>query len=89
MRWGLVPWWWKKPLKQLCSLISAGFAIASISGPIKAADNTSPLIGTWRLTSNSVLTLETNEVSYPFGENPSGYLQYSLGGDLVVFFQKG
>jgi len=71
------------------SLAAVAVAIATFSGSVKAAENSSPLVGTWRLTSNSVLTLETNEVSYPFGENPSGYLQYSPGGHMVVFFQKG
>jgi hypothetical protein len=28
-------------------------------------------------------TLETNEVSRPFGENPTGYIQYSPG---ALFF---
>jgi putative SOS response-associated peptidase YedK len=23
MRWGLVPWWWKKPLKQLTASFNA------------------------------------------------------------------
>jgi hypothetical protein len=36
-----------------------------------------------------MLTLETNEVSRPFGENPVGYLQYSPGGHMVVFLSAG
>ena len=71
------------------SLVLAGLVIASFTGPIKAADDASPVVGTWRVTSWSVLTLETNEVSYPVGENPIGYIQYSSGGHMVVFLQKG
>jgi hypothetical protein len=77
-------------MKLTCvSLVSAGLVIASFTGPIKAADNASSVVGTWRITSWSVLTLETNEVSYPVGENPIGYIQYSSGGHMVVFLQKG
>jgi len=76
-------------MKLTClSLASVAVAIATFSGSVKAAENFPPLVGTWRLTSNSVLTLETNEVSYPFGENPIGYLQYTPGGHMVVVFQK-
>jgi hypothetical protein len=71
------------------SLASVAVAIATCSGSVKSAENSSPLVGIWRVTSDSVLTLETDEVSYPFGENPSGYLQYSPGGHMIVFIQKG
>ena len=54
-----------------------------------AADMSKLLVGTWRIASFSVMSLETNEVSRPFGENPSGYLQYSPGGDIVVFLSAG
>ena len=54
-----------------------------------AADMSKLLVGTWRIASFSVMSLETNEVSRPFGENPSGYLQYSPGGHIVVFLSAG
>ena len=53
------------------------------------ADMSKLLVGTWRIASFSVMSLETNEVSRPFGENPSGYLQYSPGGHIVVFLSAG
>jgi hypothetical protein len=56
---------------------------------IKAADISKSLVGTWRVTSFSMLTLDTNEVSRPIGENPIGYLQYSPGGHMVVFLSAG
>ena len=54
-----------------------------------AADMSKLLVGTWRIASFSVISLETNEVSRPFGENPTGYLQYSPGGHMVVFLSAG
>ena len=54
-----------------------------------AADMSKLLVGTWRIASFSVMSLETNEVSRPFGENPIGYLQYSPGGHIVVFLSAG
>ena len=32
--------------------------------------------GTWPVPNHLTTTLETNEASRPFGENPNGYLQY-------------
>jgi hypothetical protein len=60
-------------------------AISTVNWSAKSADNPSPLIGTWRLTSQSMLTSDTNETSRPYGEHPIGYLQYSPGGHMVVF----
>jgi hypothetical protein len=47
------------------------------------------VVGTWPVTSFSLLTLDTNEVSRPFGDNPIGYLHYSPGGHMVAFGQTG
>lgn len=47
------------------------------------------LVGTWQVTSFSVLTVETNEVSRPHGDEPIGYLQYSPGGHIVVYLSSG
>ena len=62
---------------------------SSIVPQAGAEDISKSLVGTWRLSSFSMLTLETNEVSRPFGENPIGYLQYSPGGHMVVFLSAG
>jgi hypothetical protein len=53
--------------------------------PAISAENSSSIIGTWQLTSAAMLTLDTNETSYPYGEHPTGYLQYSPGGHMVAF----
>jgi hypothetical protein len=52
-------------------------------------DTKSPIVGTWELTSFTVLTLGTNEISHPFGESPKGLMQYSPGGHVIVFLQTG
>jgi Lipocalin-like domain len=50
-----------------------------------SAEGPSSIIGTWQITSLAVSILDTNETSYPIGEHPVGYLQYSPGGHMVVF----
>jgi len=69
-------------------LLAASFIC--ISGlQTRAADISKSLVGTWRITSYSMITLETNEMSRPFGEHPIGYIQYSPGGHVVVFLSAG
>jgi lipocalin-like protein len=53
------------------------------------ADEKVPIVGTWQVTSYTLLELATNKTSHPFGENPSGYIQYSSGGHMIVFLQSG
>jgi len=55
--------------------------------PATSAEN-SP-VGTWRLTSFSEFVLDTKETSRPFGDHPTGYIQYSPGGHVVVFLTAG
>jgi hypothetical protein len=69
------------------SLALAAFAIAILDRPLTAADNA--VVGTWRITNYSNVTLGTNKVSRPFGDNLIGYIQYSPGGHMVVFLQRG
>jgi hypothetical protein len=66
-------------------VVVVAFLISTMSWQARSADISKSLVGTWRVTSFSYLTLETNEVSRPFGEHPIGYLQYSPGGHMVVF----
>jgi hypothetical protein len=57
-------------------------AISTVNWSAKSAENSSPLVGTWQLTGQLMLTLDTNETSRPYGEHPTGYLQYS--GHMIV-----
>jgi hypothetical protein len=62
-------------------------AVASSAGnrPALSADDSSQIIGTWRLTSHSTVVLDTKETQHNYGEHPTGYLQYSPGGHIVLF----
>ena len=69
------------------SVALAAIVFSMFSWQVRLAENTPPVVGTWRVTSFSLSTLDTNEVSRPYGENPIGYIQYSPGGHMVVFFR--
>src|ERR1700730_12751682 len=64
-------------------LLIIGFLTAGWSA--KAAETSSPIVGTWQVVTSSMLTLDTNETSHPYGEHLKGYIQYSPGGHMVVF----
>jgi hypothetical protein len=80
-------------MKTLCTLILGAIAalglVLAISSTNVLAQQKSSVVGTWQLTSFSVLYLDTNEVLRPFGEHPIGYLQYSPGGHMLVFQSTG
>jgi len=61
---------------------------ATVNWPAEAADNQSPIVGTWQLTSFSQEWLDTKEIARPFN-SPTGYLQYSPGGHVVTFVAAG
>jgi len=69
--------------------VVVAFLICTMSWQARSADISKSLVGTWRVTSFAYLTLETNEVSHPFGEHPIGYTQYSPGGHFVSFLSAG
>jgi hypothetical protein len=71
------------------ALILVAFFVCLSGLQTKAAEISKSLVGTWRVTSYSRLMLETNEVSRPMGENPTGYIQYSPGGHMIVFLSAG
>ena len=71
------------------SLAFAAIVFSTASWQVRSAENAPPVVGTWRVTSYSLLTLDTNEVSRPYGNNPIGYIQYSPGFHMVVFLQTG
>ncbi len=63
--------------------------VAGPYGPAPAMERSSGLVGTWQLTSYSQQFLDTKEVIKPFGEHPTGYMQYSAGGHFVIFMVSG
>jgi hypothetical protein len=80
-------------MKTLCTFTLGAIAalglVLAISSTNALAQQKSPVVGTWQVTSVSVLTLDTNEVLRPFGEHPIGYLQYSPGGHMIGFLSTG
>jgi hypothetical protein len=80
-------------MKARCTLTLGAIAaiglVLAISSTNALAQQNSPVVGTWQVTSFSVLMLDTNEALRPFGEHPIGYLQYSPGGHMVVFLSTG
>jgi hypothetical protein len=60
-------------------------ALCLVNWSAKAGEAVSGLVGTWQITNYSVLFLDTNESVHTMGEHPTGYIQYSPGGHMVVF----
>lgn len=72
----------------LCVLISAFIMTAvaiipALSQEKANSDLAHSIIGTWRVMSFSTLDVESSKLSYPYGEHPTGYIQYSPGGHMV------
>jgi Lipocalin-like domain len=65
------------------------FVLCTSIGSPRAEDKKEPLVGTWKVTSFTLLELPTNKTSRPYGDNPTGYLQYSSDGHMVTFQQSG
>jgi hypothetical protein len=65
--------------------LSVAAVLFLVSWSAKAAEAVSGLVGTWQITNYSVLFLDTNESVRTMGEHPTGYIQYSPGGHMVVF----
>jgi Lipocalin-like domain len=74
-------------VKRCLAAIVAIAAVWAGTLPAVAAENA--LVGTWQLTSFSLTVVETKETSRPYGENPTGYIQYSPGGHMVMFLASG
>lgn len=69
-----------------CNWLSGVVLAFALSSIASAAE---PLVGTWQLTAFTTVTLKTNEVTKIFGDNPTGLVQYTRGGHMVVFLQTG
>ena len=71
---------------SIAAILTAAIIWAGI-GPAVSAENS--IVGTWLLTSFSLTFLDTKETSHPFGDHPTGYIQYTLGGHMVMFLTAG
>jgi hypothetical protein len=69
----------------LGSVIALSFVITSANRSARAGEEALSLVGTWQITNYSVMFLDTNESVRTMGERPTGYIQYSRGGHMVVF----
>jgi hypothetical protein len=64
-------------------------AIVALFVDNQAVAQTPGIGGNWQVTSVSILWLDTNEATHPYGEHPIGYVQYSPGTHMVVFLSVG
>ena len=64
-------------------------AAAIWAGILPAVSAENALVGTWQLKSFSLVVVDTKETSRPYGENPTGYIQFSPGGHMVMFLAAG
>lgn len=73
------------------SLTLVRFVLFAVIGdrPAIAAEAPSSIVRTWQLTEYSQEFQDRKEITRPFGEHPTGYIQYSPGGHVVVFLSFG
>jgi hypothetical protein len=71
------------------SIVAVLTAAAIWIGIFSAASAENALVGTWQLTSFSLIVLDAKETSRPYGDHPTGYIQFSPGGHMVMFLTAG
>ena len=71
---------------SIVAILTAAAVWAGI-WPAVSAENS--IVGTWLLTSFSLTVLDTKETSHPYGDHPTGYIQYTPGGHMVMFLTAG
>jgi len=72
-------------MKRCIVAVLTAWAIWSGMVPAMSAENS--IIGTWQLTSFSLIVLDTKEASRL--DRPTGYIQFSPGGHMVMFLTAG
>jgi hypothetical protein len=72
-------------MKRCIVAVLTAAAIWSGNVPVVAAENS--IIGTWLLTSFSLIALDTKETTRL--DRPTGYIQFSPGGHMVMFLTAG
>jgi Lipocalin-like domain len=74
-------------MKRWIVSVLATAAIWAGTWPAVSAENA--LVGTWQLTGFSLIVLDTKETSRPYGDHPTGYIQFSPGRHMVMFLAAG
>jgi hypothetical protein len=74
-------------MKRWILAVLATAAILASDRHAVSAENA--LVGTWQLTGFSLIVLDTKETSRPYGDHPTGYIQFSPGGHMVMFLTAG
>jgi hypothetical protein len=74
-------------MKHSIVAVLAAAAIWAGIWPAMSAENS--IVGTWQLKSFSLIVLDTKETNRPYGDHPTGYIQYSPGGHMVMFLTSG
>ncbi len=54
--------------------------VAVLSTNVRAGGAEVSIVGTWQIKSFTYQNVTTKEVTYPFGRDVTGYVQYSPGG---------
>jgi hypothetical protein len=72
-------------MKRCIVAVLTAAAIWSGILPVMSAENS--IVGTWQLTSFSLIFLDTKETSRL--DRPTGYIQFSPGGHMVMFLTAG
>lgn len=73
---------------NLKNFFVAAFVLALATWSTKAADNPA-IVGTAQLKEYTQVILDIKEVSRPFNDHPTRYIQYSPGRHMLVFLMAG
>jgi hypothetical protein len=61
-----------------------GYVLYATTDQGRATVTSNPLIGTWRLISWENRSVDDGQVSYPLGEDATGYIMYNEDGYMFV-----
>ena len=70
--------------KKKIVLVVFPIVICGLLAAIAVSPAENDLAGTYRLISDTRKDLETGEVLYPYGKNPTGYIMYGKEGRMLV-----
>ena len=73
-------------MKASFQIVSAVFALTSISAVLSAAWAADPIVGTWRLLSWTEEETGSKAVHKNFGDHPSGLVTFTADGRMMIIF---